>query len=139
MLLQKERQYTAAEVLFPVDTVGMTNFYVACNRKSLIVKYSNILSDKYRKELRKVETFEDMERLVASIDIEGGFLEYARKNGVVPAKGEWKESKEIVVLQLCGLLGRYTVLDDNAFYAYILRIDNVIDKVKEIRKEEQIQ
>jgi hypothetical protein len=69
-----------------------------------------------------VETFEDMEKLVASIDLEGGFLAFARKNGVVPARGEWNESKEIVLLQLSGLLGRYTVLDDNAFYAYILRI-----------------
>ena len=32
-----------------------------------------------------------------------------------------------------GLMGRYTVLDDNAFYPFILRIDNVIEKVKEIR------
>ena len=127
------------DIFVPVDTVGVTDFYVACNRKSLIVKYSNLLSDQYRKELRKVETFEDMEKLVASIDIEGGFLEYARKNGVVPHRGEWKESKDIIVLQLCGLLGRYTVLDDNAFYAYILRIDNVVEKVKQIRKEGQIQ
>ncbi len=121
------------DVFVPVDTVGVTNFLVACNRKSLIVKYSNVLADMYRKELREVATFDDMEKLVSSIDIEGGFLAYARKNGVKPAKGEWEESKEIVVLQLCGLLGRYTVLDDNAFYPYILRIDNVMDKVKQIK------
>ena len=82
-----------------------------------------------------METFEDLERLVATIDIGGEFLEYARRNGVVPGKGEWKESREIVELQLCGLIGRYTVLDDNAFYPYILRLDNVIDKVKEVRNE----
>ena len=123
------------DIFVPVDTVGVTNFLVACNRKSLIVKYSNQLADQYRKQLRKVETFEDMEKLVASIDMEGGFLAFARKNGVVPAKGEWNVSKDIVLLQLSGLLGRYTVLDDNAFYAYILRIDNVMEKVEELRKE----
>ena len=123
----------------PVDTVGVTNFLVACNRKSLIVKYSNLLADQYRKQLRGVETFEDMEKLVASIDMETGFLSFAKKNGVVPAKGEWKESKEIVLVQLSGLLGRYTVLDDNAFYAYILRIDNVVEEVKQLRKNKQIQ
>ena len=123
----------------PVDTVGVTNFLVACNRKSLIVKYSNLLADQYRKQLRGVETFEDMEKLVASIDMETGFLSFAKKNGVVPAKGEWEESKEIVLVQLSGLLGRYTVLDDNAFYAYILRIDNVVEEVKQLRKNKQIQ
>ena len=125
------------DIFVPMDTVGVTNFLVACNRKSLIVKYSNVLADKYRKDLRDVKTFGDMEKLAASIDFEGGFLSYARKNGVVPAKGEWNESKDIVILQLSGLLGRYTVLDDNAFYPYILRIDNVIDKVKELNKNAQ--
>ena len=123
------------DIFVPIDTTGVTDFLIACNRKSLIVKFSNILADKYRKELRKVETFEDLERLVATIDIGGEFLEYASRNGVVPGKGEWKESREIVELQLCGLMGRYTVLDDNAFYPYILRLDNVIDKVKEVRNE----
>ena len=123
------------DIFVPIDTTGVTDFLIACNRKSLIVKFSNILADKYRKEWRKVETFEDLERLVATIDIGGEFLEYARRNGVVPGKGEWKESREIVELQLCGLIGRYTVLDDNAFYPYILRLDNVIDKVKEVRNE----
>ncbi|MBR2437690.1 MAG: PDZ domain-containing protein [Bacteroidales bacterium] len=123
------------DIFVPIDTTGVTDFLIACNRKSLIVKFSNILADKYRKELRKVETFEDLERLVATIDIGGEFLEYASRNGVVPGKGEWKESREIVELQLCGLIGRYTVLDDNAFYPYILRLDNVIDKVKEVRNE----
>ena len=123
------------DIFVPVDTTGVTDFLIACNRKSLIVKYSNHLADQYRKELRAVETFEDMEKLVASIDMEGGFLSYARKNGVVPARGEWNESKEIVLLQLSGLLGRYTVLDDNAFYQYILRMDNVVDMVKQLRKE----
>ncbi|MBR1949453.1 MAG: PDZ domain-containing protein [Bacteroidales bacterium] len=123
------------DIFVPIDTTGVTDFLIACNRKSLIVKFSNILADKYRKELRKVETFEDLERLVATIDIGGEFLEYARRNGAVPGKGEWEESREIVELQLCGLIGRYTVLDDNAFYPYILRLDNVIDKVKEVRNE----
>lgn len=127
------------DIFVPIDTTGVTDFLIACNRKSLIVKFSNILADKYRGELRKVETFDDLERLVATIDIGAQFLDYARENGVVPGKGEWKESGNIVVVQLCGLMGRYTVLDDNAFYPYILRIDNVIDKIKEVRKDNLIQ
>ncbi len=127
------------DIFVPIDTTGVTDFLIACNRKSLIVKYSNIMADKYRKDLREVETFDDLEKLVATIDIGGEFLEYARINGVVPQKGEWEESGKIVELQLCGLMGRYTVLDDNAFYPYILRLDNVVDKVKEVRKEELTQ
>ena len=123
------------DVFVPIDTVGVTDFLIASNRKSLIVKYSNVLADKYRAQLREVESFEDLEKLIASIDMEGGFLAFARQNGVVPKGNDWNESKEVILLQLCGLFGRYTILDDNAFYPYILRIDNVVDKVKELEKE----
>lgn len=121
------------DVFVPIDTTGVTDFLIACNRKSLIVKFSNVLADRYRQDLREVRTFDDFEKLVSRIDIGCEFLEYARKGGIVPKRGEWEESKGVVVPQLCGLMGRYTVLDDNAFYPFILRIDNVIDKVKEIR------
>lgn len=120
------------DVFVPIDTVGVTDFLIACNRKSLIIKYSNQLADRYRAQLRQVKDFEGLERLIASMDIEGGFLAYAKANGIVPKKGEWEESREVIVQQLCGLFGRYSVLDDNAFYPYILKIDNVIDKVKEL-------
>lgn len=120
------------DVFVPIDTVGVTDFLIACNRKSLIIKYSNQLADRYRAQLRQVKDFEGLERLIASMDIGGGFLAYAKANGIVPKKGEWEESREVIVQQLCGLFGRYSVLDDNAFYPYILKIDNVIDKVKEL-------
>ena len=127
------------DVFVPIDTVGVTDFLIASNRKSLIVKYSNVLADKYRGELRKVKAFDDLEELIASIDLEKGFLEFARKNGVIPKCDEWKESKDVILLQLCGLLGRYTVLDDNAFYSYIIKVDNVMDKVKELEKEKHLK
>lgn len=120
------------DVFVPIDTVGVTDFLIACNRKSLIIKYSNRLADMYRAQLRQVKDFAALEELIASIDIEGGFLAYAKSNGVVPKKGEWEESSDVIIQQLCGLFGRYSVLDDNAFYPYILRIDNVMDKVKEM-------
>ena len=98
-----------------------------------------MLADRYRVELRGVKEFDDLEKLIASIDLEKGFLEFAGKNGVVPKGNEWDESKDVILLQLCGLLGRYTVLDDNAFYSYIIKVDNVMDKVKELEKEKHLK
>lgn len=123
------------DVFVPIDTVGVTDFLIACNRKSLIIKYSNVLADKYRAQLREVKDFTALERLVSTIDMENGFLEYAKSNGIVPKGNEWEESKDVIILQLCGLFGRYSVLDDNAFYPYILRIDNVVEKVKGLYEE----
>ncbi|MBR5856092.1 MAG: S41 family peptidase [Bacteroidales bacterium] len=122
------------DIFVPIDTVGITNFLVAVNKKSLQVKYSIKLSDAYRSQLREVKDFEQLEQLIASIDIEGGFLAFAKANGIVPKAGEWQRSKEFIVTQIKGLFGRYSTLDDDAFYPYINRVDNVIERVIEEEK-----
>ncbi len=118
------------DVFVPIDTVGVTDFLIAVNRKSLLMKYSNILADKYRKQLREIRTLDELDKLLNGMNIPDSFLAYAAQNGVKPKAGEWEKSKNILVLQLKGLTGRYSILDDDAFYPYILQIDNVIDKVK---------
>lgn len=116
----------------PIDTVGVTDFLIKCNRKSLAIKYSNELARELRSELREVKTFQQYNKLISGVDIKGGFLNYARENGVVPRSGEWKISEQVIIMQIKALVGRYTILDDNAFYPYILEIDNVMDRVKEV-------
>ena len=125
------------DIFVPLDTVGVTNFLVDVNRKSLVIKYSMKLSDIYRAQLREVKSFEDLEKLISTIDFGGGFLAFARANGVVPKGNEWKRSKEFIVTQLKGLFGRYTVLDDKAYYPYVLKIDNVVQTILEQQKGEE--
>ena len=116
----------------PIDTVGVTDFLIKCNRKSFAIKYSNELARELRSELREVKTFQQYNKLISGVDIKGGFLNYARENGVVPRSGEWKISEQVIIMQIKALVGRYTIFDDNAFYPYILEIDNVMDRVKEV-------
>lgn len=118
------------DVFVPIDTVGVTDFLVAVNRKSLQMKYSIQLADQYRARLREVKTFPQLEKLISSIDIGNGFLAFAKANNVIPKPGEWEKSGEILVTQIKGLFGRYSVLDDNAFYPYILRLDNYIKAIE---------
>lgn len=123
------------DVFVPIDTTGVTDFLIAVNRKSLQVKYSIKLSDRYRAQLREVKTFPQLEKLISTIDIEGGFLAFARENKLVPKPGEWDKSKEPLILQIKGLFGRYSALDDDAFYPYILRIDNYITAIETKNKK----
>ncbi len=122
------------DIFVPLDTAGVTNFLVDVNRKSLQIKYSIKLADMYRSQLRGVKTFEELESLIATIDFEGGFLSFARQNGVVPKGNEWERSKVFIVTQLKGLFGRYSVLDDKAFYPYVLKVDNVVQTILEQEK-----
>ena len=114
----------------PVDTTGVTDFLIKVNRKSLVVKCSAFISDKYRKQLAAIDTLPELDRLFRTIDFKQEFLDYSGENGVSPRAGEWKASGRIIEEQLKGLVGRYTRLGDDAFYPYILTLDNTIDTLK---------
>ena len=120
-----------------MDTVGVTKFLISVNRKSLQVKFSNLIADRYRERLNSVTTIEELNALYDSIDLAAEFLKYARANGVTEPQEEWQISKEIIINQIEGLVGRYTKLDDEAFYTYVLRSDNVMQRVLQCREEQQ--
>ncbi|MCI1779179.1 MAG: S41 family peptidase [Bacteroidales bacterium] len=117
------------DVFVPIDTIGSKDYLYKVNRKSLQVKYSDKLADKYGQELRRIKNFAQLDGLLNTIDIADDFLAYSKKNGIVPSSVEWERSSGIITTQVKGLLGRFTVLEDNAFYPYMLRIDNVAQKI----------
>lgn len=117
----------------PVDTTGITDFLIRVNRKSLIIKCSSYISDKYRKQLSAIDTLPELTRLFDNMDLKREFLEYSNANGVAPKPGEWDISGKIIEEQLKGLVGRYTILGDMAFYPYIHNLDNVVDTLKAVK------
>ena len=124
------------DVFVPIDTTKATDFYIQCNRKATQMRFAQNMFDKYRASLSEIEDFQRLDAWLDQIDLAGQFISYAeRVDGIRIKKGEWDESKEVIIQQLCGLFGRFSVLDDNAFYPYLLKVDNVIDKVKELEKE----
>lgn len=120
------------DVFVPLDTIGITNFLIECNKKSLQIKFSNNIADKYRVQLRTIKTLKQLDALLSSMKLEANFLAFAKENGVIAKIEDWKASREIIITQLEGLVGRYTTFDDDAFYPYILKTDNLIHKTLEI-------
>ncbi|MBQ1886134.1 MAG: S41 family peptidase, partial [Bacteroidales bacterium] len=120
------------DVFVPIDTVGVTDFLIKVNRRSLQMKFSSIFADRHRAQLQQISTLEGLEELYASEDIGRQFLLYAASEGVRPAEGEWEQSGNLLILQIKGLVGRYSSMKDDAFYPYVLRTDNLADKVKEL-------
>ncbi|MCI1720261.1 MAG: S41 family peptidase [Bacteroidales bacterium] len=120
------------DVFVPLDTQGVSEFLIKVNDKSLQMQYSALLADKYRDKLRQVKSLPQLEILLSKMDFGSGFLAFAKKNGVVPKPGEWAKSSGILETQMKGLVGRYSSMENDAFYPFIIKIDNVVAKVKSL-------
>ena len=90
-----------------------------------------MIADLYRPSLKSIKDIGALEKLLATMNLEKRFLKYASDNKMVPTGKQWAECKEIVITQIEALVGRYSPLDDEAFYPIMARIDNVIQKAIE--------
>ena len=115
------------DVFVPIDTTKATSFYIKCNRKATAMRFASSMFDKYKGSLSQIDDFERLSDFLDSIDLEGQFLGYASSvDGIRPAEGEWEKTKEYMMPQLKALTGRFSKLDDEAFYRFYLPVDDVI-------------
>lgn len=115
------------DVFVPIDTTKATTFYVECNRKATAVRFAQTMFDKYRGTLAGIDDFSKLETYLQSLDLPGQFLEYASSvDGIRPKEGEWEETASYMVPQLNALVGRFSKLEDEAFYRFYLPIDDTI-------------
>ncbi len=115
------------DVFVALDTTKATNFYIECNKKSTHVRFAQAMSDKYRSTLASIDDFAGLESFLKDINIDAQFLDYAaRIDGLKPKSGEWEESKEYMLPQINALVGRFSKLEEEAFYRFYLPIDDTI-------------
>ena len=120
------------DVFVPVDTTRATDFYINCNRKTTHVRFASAIFDEHRAELSQIDNFDRLESYMNSLDLEAKFLDYAaRVDGIRPRKGEWEETKIYLMPQINALVGRYSKLDQEAFYRFYLPIDDILLKAME--------
>ncbi len=115
------------DVFVPIDTTLATTFYVDCNKKATAMRFAQSMFDKYGKELGQIDDFSRLEKFIGGIDLESQFLAYAKNvDGLTPKKGEWDETAPYLMPQLKALVGRFSKLDNEAFYRFYLPIDQTI-------------
>ena len=115
------------DVFVPMDTTKATTFYVQCNRKATMMRFAQNMLDKYRGSLSEIEDFAELDTCLDAIGIGTQFLDYAaRVDGIRPKDGEWEETEPYLMPQLKALVGRFSKLEDEAFYRFYLPIDDTI-------------
>jgi carboxyl-terminal processing protease len=115
------------DVFVPMDTTKATTFHVQCNRKATMMRFAQSMLDKYRASLSEIDDFNELELYLDRLDLGSQFLEYAsRVDGIRPKEGEWEESEPYLMPQIKALVGRFSKLEDEAFYRFYLPIDDTI-------------
>lgn len=115
------------DVFVPIDTTKATKFYIQCNKKATTMRFASMMFDKHKATLSAIDDFGRLESYFDEIALDRQFLDYAaRVDGIRPAPGEWEESRPYMMPQIKGLVGRYSKLDEEAFYRFYMPIDETI-------------
>lgn len=124
------------DVFVPMDTTRATDFSLQCNRKATSMRFASSIFDKYKAQITRIDDFDELTQYLESISLEDQFLKYAAEvDKVKPVKGEWEESREYMMPQVNGLVGRYSKLGEEAFYRFYLSLDDAIQAA--LRRPEQ--
>lgn len=117
------------DVFVPMDTTKATKFYINCNKKATSMRFASAIFDKYRSQLAGISDFRTLDLWMDEVGIERQFLEFASsKDGLRPSSGEWEASKAYMMPQLKALVGRYSKLDDEAFYRFYTPVDDALQR-----------
>ncbi len=119
------------DIFVPLDTVGINKYFIKISNQAMAFKFSSRMADEYRVQLKGMKSLDDIRKFYASVNLENRFLQYLAANNLKPQPQEWAHCKHIAMTQVEAYLGRYTPLDDKAFYPLLSPIDNVITKALE--------
>lgn len=124
------------DIFVPMDTTKATKFYIKCSKKATTLRFASAMFDKYKSTLGQIDDFGQLEKYLEEIDLGSQFLDFAsRVDGIKPAQGEWEESKPYMMPHILALVGRYSKLDDEAFYRFYMPIDITIQTALNHKEE----
>ncbi len=126
------------DIFVPLDTLGITNYYIDIRNTGLLYNFALDYSDMNRRELSRLSSAEDFIKYLEKNNIFRKFVAYAAKNGVKERPAEIRASEKILKTQLHAYIAR-NFLDNQGFYPIIRSIDNTLQKAIEVmeRKNQQ--
>jgi len=114
------------DIFVPIDTTGVGPLFIKVSNQGLTFRFSAKMADDYRPDLNKITNLKELNKFFSQVDFEQRFLQFASLNGITATKQEWEESKDLIINHIRAFVGRYTPLDDNAFYPILLEKDNTV-------------
>ncbi|MBN2814739.1 MAG: PDZ domain-containing protein [Bacteroidales bacterium] len=123
------------DIFVPIDTIGITDYFIDIRNKGLIYRFSLSYSDENREMLSKLNSANEFIETLEKQKILRRFVAFAAKEGVKEVPGEITISEKIIKSQLYAYVAR-NFIGDNGFYQIIERIDTTLQKAVEVVKEQ---
>jgi carboxyl-terminal processing protease len=122
------------DIFVPIDTIGVTDYFIDVRNQGLIYRYSLKYADENRKLLSTLRTPQEFENILEKQNVLRKFVAFAAKEGIKEVPGEIKTSEKILKVQLYAYIAR-NFLDNDGFFPIIQDIDNTLLKSIEVLSE----
>lgn len=125
------------DIFVPVDTVGISEYYLQVYNKGLIYKYSLKYADENRSTLSQLRTPDEFKEVLEKQDVLRKFVSFAQKEGVKENPVDIKTSSKVLKVQLYAYITR-NFLDNDGFFPIIEDLDNTLTVAVDALSELQI-
>ena len=118
------------DVFVPIDTIDITDYFLAVRNQGLIYRFSLKYADENRKTLMQLKSSGDFVTYLDKAGVLRKFTAFAAKEGVREVPREIRTSEKILKVQLYAYIAR-NFLDNEGFFPIIQDIDNMLLKAVE--------
>ena len=113
------------DVFVPIDTVGVSDYFIEVRNRGLIYSFSLNYSDEHRNELSALSTPEEFVSFLKKQNVLQKFISFAASEGVKGSAGDIRTSQRLLEVQICAYIAR-NFIDNRGFYPVIREIDKTI-------------
>ncbi len=124
------------DIFVPIDTIGITDYFIDIRNKGLIYRFSLSYSDENREMFSKLNSAEAFVETLEKQNLLRRFIAFAASEGVKEVPGEIRTSEKIIKAQLYAYIAR-NFIGDNGFYQIIESIDTTLQKAVGVVSEQQ--
>jgi carboxyl-terminal processing protease len=122
------------DVFVPLDTLGLSAYFVEVRNKGLIYRYSLKYADENRTSLSKLTTPAEFVKALNKENVLRKFVAFAAKEGVKEVPKDIRTSENILKVQLYAYIAR-NFLDNDGFFPIIQDIDKTLLKTVDVFSE----
>ncbi len=113
------------DIFIPIDTTGITDYFIAVRNAGLIPKYALKYTDDNRETMKKYHDLKSLDQWLSGQNITQKFISYAKENGVAPNAKQIKISENIIYVQVKAYIAR-NMLDNKGFYPLWGQLDKTL-------------